>query len=99
MVYFTTLAQAGLVASTISPTCGGAGRLVLVGGDCGGARLDGMSVVRLPERAKAAYTFDPLLLTSRARGFSPKTEMLVTSACVVASKTAIRFLRAALTKA
>src|SRR3954452_22231916 len=55
-----------LVASTISPTCGGAGRLVFVGGGCGGARFAGMIVVRFPDSANATYTLLPLGLTAIA---------------------------------
>src|SRR5262245_31617108 len=51
MVYLITEgAQAGSVASTIKPTFGG----LLVLGDCSGALVKETSVVRFPERAKAA---------------------------------------------
>src|SRR5437879_645474 len=87
----------------MSPTCGGVGRLVFIGGEalvgCEGALPAGTIVVWFPDKANAAYTFVPFVLTASARGFSPCTVMFVTRLCVVASNTAIRFLREALTNA
>src|SRR5688572_2639046 len=81
MMYWTAaltpVVHIGSVASTIRPSRGGRGRPARRGGvasvGCGGALRRGTSVVRLPERAKAAYTFVPFEFTVRARGLSPKT--------------------------
>src|SRR5580698_8326687 len=89
--------QLGSEAATISATCGGFGKFLLVGGGCGGARLAGMIVVAFPERAKAAYTMLPSGLTERARGLSPNTGMELIRAWVLVSKTEIELLREQLT--
>src|SRR5450631_958727 len=99
MVYFITLVQAGLDASTIRPTCGGVGSAGLTGGGCSGACVAGTMVVWLPDMAKAAYTVAPLGLTARARGCSPVSGMDLTSACVEVLYTFTRWVRETLTKA
>src|SRR6266446_10956722 len=91
--------HAGSVASTIRLTCGGGGRFGFVGGDCAGARDAGMSVVRLPDSAKATKTFVLSALTARARGRWPRSGTVPLSLCVVASKTRISLLPDTLTKA
>ena len=96
---FGTGLSRGSSALTMSPTCGGAGRLPLVGGGWAGARLAGSSVVRLPESLKAAYTFVPSLLTARERGFSPSSGIVAVSACVARSNTRSRLFCEQETKA
>src|SRR2546423_12862665 len=58
----------GSLASTIRPTCGGAGRLELVGDGWGGACAAGINVVWVPGSAKATYTLCPSALAAKARG-------------------------------
>src|SRR5262245_37102398 len=93
MVYLMTLVHAMSAASTIRPTCGGVGRLLLMAGTpfvgCGGALSGGTSVVRLPDSANAAYILVPLEFTVSARGFSPNRGMFVITARVLASNTMI----------
>src|SRR5947208_10778328 len=91
--------HAGSVASTIRLTCGGGGRFGFVGEGCGGARFAGMSVVRLPDSAKATKTFAPSALTARARGRWPRSGIVLVKVCVVASKTRTSLLPDTLTKA
>src|ERR1700683_2107366 len=95
--------QSGLLAATIRPTAGGAGKAVFMAGThwgplktvwpfvphCTGASPCGISVVAFPERAKAAYTVVPSLLTASARGLSPNTGIKLVTASVLVSTTAI----------
>src|SRR5258708_2092997 len=98
IVYWIMRDQFVSAASTIRPTWGGA-FVMLTGADCGGALSGGMRVVRLPDSAKAAYTFNPSGLVANARGLLPETGIAASSACVARSKTQMMLLREQLTNA
>src|ERR1017187_7979117 len=92
--------QAGLLAATIRPTCGAAGRTGFMAGTHGtrfcaavphgvGASCDGIIVVAFPEIAKAALTVVPSGLTASERGLPPNTGSELMKASVFALTTRI----------